>query len=763
MNKPQSSYINKIVLLAGLFLLYHLSAIGQYQYLSTLNYQNLSLQRIGNIAGITRVVIDNTTYDEHNERFFFQGNATGARPFQLVTVSSATGATIYNPVYPANNLSGYIFGLQYDNAVDTLYGIYNDNSGTISLSWIEPATGIVHPIKAIPGFSVYRASAFDKKNRWYICYQGSELIVLNAGTGDIVFRNSFPASSSVINMTFNNADSKLYAIVTSPSAVPQFDSISLHTGAIHFIANLPAMSFPQISAYAIDEKNGRYIFVGKDLVSSSCVNSYLYQIDVSSGVTLSKQYYPFAQNTNSVFNENAIDFCYNAKKDKLFVLNWHPPDSTFNLAVKIEMTPNKICLGDSVTFKASAWSGAVNPTFQWQVNGIDYGSSDSVFTIKLPNAGDVVRCIMTNHSPCAMVPPDTSNSITINFSTPDAFSATVSPSSTTICAGEKVTFKATTSVSGPLSYQWQVNGLQVASDSFACVLSNLANNDIVSCIISSRSHCLTPNPAVSNSIAMRVNSNSASVSINSDKTSICRGDTVSFIAIGLNQGSEPSYQWQVNGRDVVDNNATFITNELEDGAIITCLLNSSIACSLPALSNQVKMEVHNTPVLVMGNDTVIAPGQKAYLRPQVNEIISQYSWTPATGLDNPNTQFPIASPEKTTQYTLRIASASGCTATGAINVIVYRDLKMPNAFTPNGDGKNETFKIPGSLPQKVFVFNIYNRYGQKVFSTTDSLKGWDGKYNGVQQPPGIYIWEIKYLNQFNNQPAYYKGTVLLSM
>ena len=68
---------------------------------------------------------------------------------------------------------------------------------------------------------------------------------------------------------------------------------------------------------------------------------------------------------------------------------------------------------------------------------------------------------------------------------------------------------------------------------------------------------------------------------------------------------------------------------------------------------------------------------------------------------------------------------------------------MPNAFTPNGDGHNDVFKIPANTNVALQEFSIYNRWGNKVFSTDNVSRGWDGNVNGVKQAMGEYIYIIK--------------------
>ena len=68
---------------------------------------------------------------------------------------------------------------------------------------------------------------------------------------------------------------------------------------------------------------------------------------------------------------------------------------------------------------------------------------------------------------------------------------------------------------------------------------------------------------------------------------------------------------------------------------------------------------------------------------------------------------------------------------------------MPQAFSPNGDGINDEAKIGGKNFRELLEFNVYNRWGQLIFSTDDINKGWDGTFNGRLQTPEVYIYKIR--------------------
>ena len=190
-------------------------------------------------------------------------------------------------------------------------------------------------------------------------------------------------------------------------------------------------------------------------------------------------------------------------------------------------------------------------------------------------------------------------------------------------------------------------------------------------------------------------------------------------------------------------------------------MTGSETCSLPIESNKIVTTVNPTPLLFIGNDTVISPGQAVVLNPTVEGAVVSYQWEPPAYLDNPSIKNPVASPVATTIYQLTVTGESGCTVSGKISVVVYYPLRMPNVFTPNADGKNDVFRIPPSTPQKIISFSIFNRWGQMVFRTTNSSAGWDGSFKNQIQPVGTYVWMIDYEDLLTKKTAVASGSVVL--
>ena len=114
-------------------------------------------------------------------------------------------------------------------------------------------------------------------------------------------------------------------------------------------------------------------------------------------------------------------------------------------------------------------------------------------------------------------------------------------------------------------------------------------------------------------------------------------------------------------------------------------------------------------------------------------------------------------------YTQHFIAAGGCDSTRTVKLTVSNNcplFNIPTAFTPNGDDQNELFKPTINQDVKEYSFVIFNRYGQRVFETQVYPFGWDGRFNGKEQPVGSYIYFINYKTG-NNQPVLRKGTFLL--
>jgi gliding motility-associated-like protein len=220
---------------------------------------------------------------------------------------------------------------------------------------------------------------------------------------------------------------------------------------------------------------------------------------------------------------------------------------------------------------------------------------------------------------------------------------------------------------------------------------------------------------------------------------ICTGDTRI-----LNPGAFASYTWQ-NGSTQSAFNAT------GPGIYYVTVADNHLCRGSDTVTISKQWPL---PERFLGPDTAICTyGTLKLLTPN---NFDTYQWS--TGAVSPALVVSAAG-----TYWLRVTDNHQCSATDTVQVVAKECLKgffIPNAFSPNNDGQNDFFKpvIGGIL--KLYQFNIYNRWGQLVFSTNLVNEGWDGKYKGVLQDSNLFIWTC-YYQLPEGAPQQAKGSFLL--
>lgn len=160
------------------------------------------------------------------------------------------------------------------------------------------------------------------------------------------------------------------------------------------------------------------------------------------------------------------------------------------------------------------------------------------------------------------------------------------------------------------------------------------------------------------------------------------------------------------------------------------------------------------PKIKIPADTVVAIHQPLQLDviDVNNSGLVNFTWLPATGLNNPFIKNPIAILDADIQYQVTATTANNCQVMGYVKVKVYQgpEIYVPTAFTPSSDGLNDVLKaIPVGI-KEFHYFNIYNRWGQLIFTTSNPAVGWDGKVQGVPQGPNSFVWTVEGVDYFGN-------------
>ncbi|MBK9271207.1 MAG: gliding motility-associated C-terminal domain-containing protein [Saprospiraceae bacterium] len=225
------------------------------------------------------------------------------------------------------------------------------------------------------------------------------------------------------------------------------------------------------------------------------------------------------------------------------------------------------------------------------------------------------------------------------------------------------------------------------------------------------------------------------------------------------------YMISVDGQPPVSYIARMRFTGLSQGNHNLRILNS-IGCD-----TVVNFTVNPSPILTLDlpQDTTIQLGGTVAIRPNFNFTPSLISWTPPSDLSCLDCTNPIATPQQTTTYTLKLTDSNGCEIEDQFTIFVKvpeADVYIPNVFSPNGDGVNEFFEVTFRFPDKsqLLVMRIFDRWGSLVFEQTgngigDQVK-WDGTTKGRDLLPGVYTYALQFITE-GNEPQWRHGDITI--
>lgn len=404
--------------------------------------------------------------------------------------------------------------------------------------------------------------------------------------------------------------------------------------------------------------------------------------------------------------------------------------------IGITSTAVSLCHGTagSFTFTCSVSGGFSNPAFQWQqrsnaANWSDIPGENTTtllrnfsaaapagiyeFRLAVAEAGNMgsLQCRIT------------SLPLTVTILTKPVTTAT---NNGPVCEGSTITLTAT----GGSQYVWSGPNGYTASGSplpLANIQLNQAGKYYVT--VTNAAGCVNTDSAI-------ILVNPAPVATTSfASASVCKGDSVQLTAAG-----GPPYQWipsaGLSNANVFDPKASPALT-----TIYRVIVTNQFSCRDTATIN---INVLNKPVADAGPDKVMLKGRSVQLSGSVAGNGNTFAWSPAAYINDIYSLRPFVNPPADTRYILKAVSGFGCgTSSDTMLVKVFEEILVPNAFTPNADGVNDTWNIPALRTYPSFELFVYSRWGQLVFYTKDDPLPWDGKYKNNPCPPGAYTFVIK--------------------
>lgn len=235
----------------------------------------------------------------------------------------------------------------------------------------------------------------------------------------------------------------------------------------------------------------------------------------------------------------------------------------------------------------------------------------------------------------------------------------------------------------------------------------------------------------------------------------CKGTAISFI----NTSNVPLWKWYFgDGNTSNDNNPKYSYNNT--GNYTTSLVVTNIEGCSDTIPRQISVKdlhlnLNANSELVEVNDVVIL--QSSSLQPYTVE-----TWQPAYLFNDQSAYRQNVKMDTTHTFVVFGRSEEGCVDSASVKVTVNPLVSMPNAFTPNGDGKNDRFRPVAKGYIFVRYFEVYNRFGQKVYSAfgPKAQEGWDGSFNGKPVEIGTYYYHIN-IETESVGTIYLKGDVIV--
>lgn len=212
--------------------------------------------------------------------------------------------------------------------------------------------------------------------------------------------------------------------------------------------------------------------------------------------------------------------------------------------------------------------------------------------------------------------------------------------------------------------------------------------------------------------------------------------------IDLNIQTPANYEttWYIRQDTVKTNNSSTLDIQPDSTQLLHFRVENQYGCSV---EDSLLITVNPTPNVIASVDKPeIYRGEQVQLNATFNSAYA-YNWTPADQVSDPAIYNPTASPLQTTLFTVQVSNREQCVNTDTVSVRVldyscsFGMIFIPNAFTPNGDGINDVFRVRANILKSMHLI-VYDRWGKEVFETNDINEGWDGNLKGQAAPADVY-------------------------
>jgi gliding motility-associated-like protein len=322
----------------------------------------------------------------------------------------------------------------------------------------------------------------------------------------------------------------------------------------------------------------------------------------------------------------------------------------------------------------------------------------------------------------------------------------------------RITVTATGGAS-PYSYQISSDNGVTFTNNANNVFTNLTNQSYIVRVSDANSCSIDQTYVVTAPVAITAQFVTDSVS--------CFGDSDGSVRVINTIGGNGGYIYQLAA---ITNSSGVFTN-LGSGTyplVITDSKNCTVTFN-PVVGEpeELLLDITANPSSAYQDSIVIKLGDIVQLNANTNYSNVVFQWTPSMGLSCDDCDDPLLATNYSIKYTVKatvIPVRKECIATKSLAVTVLKDyqLYIPNSFTPNGDGVNDMYEIFGNKAIiKFWSFDLYNRWGEKVFESNDINFQWDGRYKGVPVSQGVYVYHLNVVFIDNHKETDLRGSITI--
>ncbi|MEJ7625672.1 MAG: PKD domain-containing protein [Ferruginibacter sp.] len=407
------------------------------------------------------------------------------------------------------------------------------------------------------------------------------------------------------------------------------------------------------------------------------------------------------------------------------------------------VAPTDICLNQAVLLSSNSTIATGNiTTWNWTFGDGNTGSytNGNPFIHPYTTFGNyTVQLVTVSDSGCTSTPAQKVISIhampVTNFNLPAS-----------VCLpGGIATFKNTTTVAdnSSLSYQWDFGDLTPGSSATDASHVYAANASYNVRLTATTSFGCT-NDKVKTFSAF-FDKPVANFSATPDK--LCQGVSTVFNDLSSAPNSSILSRLWIFGDGTTSSDVNPVKTYRDSGTYnVKLVVKSQEGCISDTFSYLVT--VYQQPVIDAGPSFVVPQGTMLQFKAVSNSTLFTYMWSPAIGLSDNTVLNPMLQANNDATYILTATGNGNCTATDQLTVKILKPVKIPNAFSPNGDGSNDTWQLDNLKDYPGATVQVFNRYGQLVYNTVSYTSPWDGTMKGKPLPVATYYYIIDLKNGF---------------